>query len=353
MPLALAWPPVLIGRLRLPSLRIAMGLMLALIVAIAILWLIDLKATVRYSSVPAVEGMVPSIALTKLEQVALFGLDDPVGPPPSLAGERPDIAGPPVDPDPALVEWHDGAALPRIADDGRRPLDVYARPLSTPVADRPMIAIVVTGLGLDAERLEQSALLPGALSLVHTPYAAHLGPWQRHARWHGHEVMLALGLQAADEPASDFGPWTLDPLDDEVEQRAGLERILGRSEGYFGVAAASGMFGRKPERFAAIAASLAERGLGFIELGDARLAAEATAQGLAYQSAEGPLDDVAEPDAIDAALGRLELAALSDGKAVGYVQPYPLTFDRLWHWARTLEEKGIALVPVSHLLAEP
>ncbi len=353
MPLASAWPPALMGRLRLPSLRLAIGLMAALMVAIAILWLIDLKATVRYSSVPAVEGMVPSVTITRSEQVALFGLDSPVGAPPSLEGERPDIAGPPVDPDPALIEWHDGASLPRIADDGRRPLDVYARALSAPVGDRPMIAIVVTGLGLDSERLEQSTLLPGAVSLVHTPYAAHLGPWQRHARWHGHEVMLALGLQAADDPASDLGPWTLGPLDGEVEQLAGLERILARSEGFFGLAAESGMFGATPEGFAPIAASLAERGLGFVELGDTRLAAAATDQGLAYVSAVGPLDDVTEPDAIDAALGRLELAALSDGRAIGYVQPYPLTFDRLWHWAQTLEGKGIALVPVSHLLAEP
>ena len=246
-----------------------------------------------------------------------------------------------------------GLALPRIADDGRQPLAVYARPLSAPAADRPMIAIVVTDLGLDSERLEQSTLLPGAVSLVHTPYAAHLAAWQRHARWHGHEVMLALGLQAAGDPTSDFGPWTLDPLDDEIEQRVGLERILARGEGFFGLAAESGTFGGAPERFAAIAALLAERGLGFLELGDTRLATAAAAQGLAYASAIGPLDDVAEPDAIDAALGRLELAALNDGRAIGYVQPYPLTFDRLWHWARTLEGKGIALVPVSHLLAEP
>ena len=351
MPLASVWPPALIGRFRRPSLRLAIGGMLALLLAIAGLWLIDLNATVRYSSVPAVEGMVPAVPITEPEQVALFGLDSPVGAPPSLTGERPDSAGPPVDAVPALLEWQDGTALPRIADDGRRPLVAYARPLAAPAVGRPMIAIVVTGLGLDAERLEQSALLPGAISLVHTPYAAHLGPWQRYARWHGHEVMLALGLQPADDSTSDLGPWTLDPPDGEAALLDGLERVLARSEAYVGVAAESGSFGRAPEQFAPLAASLAQRGLGFIELGDTRLATEAAAQGLAYASAVGPLDDITEPDAIDAALGRLESKAVSEGTAIGYVQSYPLTFDRLWHWARTLEEKGIALVPVSHLLA--
>ena len=47
------------------------------------------------------------------------------------------------------------------------------------------------------------------------------------------------------------------------------------------------------------------------------------------------------------------LAALVLGRALAYAQPYPLTFDRLWHWAQGLEAKGIRLVPVSRFLAEP
>lgn len=349
---ALTWPSALLGRLRLPSPRIAGGVMAALIIAIALLWLVNLDAKLRYSAVPSVEGMVPSLPIDEPTQVALFGLDSPAGQPAELLGERPDPTGPPVDADPMLIEWRDGLALPRIADDGRRPLDVYARPLSGPAAGRPLIAIVVSDLGLDAERLEQSVLLPGVVSLVHTPYAANLALWQRHARWHGHEALLALGLQAADYPTSDFGPWALDPVDEPGEQLASLQRLLARSDGFFGLAAKSEAFGLAPERFAPIAEALADRGLAFVELGDARLRDQATAHGLAYASAIGPLDDLPEPAAIDAALGTLEQAALREGRAVGYIQPYPLSFDRLWHWAQTLEEKGFALVPVSHLLVE-
>ncbi len=241
---ALAWPPALKELLRLPPPRVAVGLMAALIVAIVSLWLIDLDARVHYAAIPSIEGEVPTKPIDQAAQVALFGLDSPAGLPPELLGERPDPAGPPVDADPALIEWQDGLALPRIADDGRRPLEVYARPFSPAVAERPMIAIVVADLGLDAERLEQSVLLPGAVGLVHTPYAANLAHWQRHARWHGHEVLLALGLQAADYPVSDFGPWALEPVDDPVEQRAGLQRVLARSDGFFGLAAESEAFGR-------------------------------------------------------------------------------------------------------------
>jgi uncharacterized protein len=313
-------------------------------------WLLGIEAPLRYDTVPRIEGSVPAEAIGRPEQVALFGLDTPAAPPPQLIGEPTDVAGPPLDADPALIDWQGGLPLPRIADDGREARRVYARSLPATVAERALIGIVVVDLGLDAERLEQSVELPGTIGLAHTPYAAHLAGWQRHARFHGHEVLLELPLEAADHPTSTFGPWALRPGGSPAEQVGLLDRVLGRSEAYFGLASASEAFSAGPDDFAPIAAAIAGRGLGFVELGDDRLAEIAGAAGLAYASAIGPLDRVAEAGAIDAALGQLEGAALRDGLAVGYVQSYPLTFDRLWHWSRTLDSKGISLVPVSHLL---
>jgi polysaccharide deacetylase 2 family uncharacterized protein YibQ len=316
-------------------------------------WLFGIEAPLRYAGVPEIEGVVPAEALGPLEQVALFGLDTPTSPPPPLVGEPADPAGPPLDADPDLLDWRDGLALPQIAADGRQPRRVYTRAVPATIAERALIALVVVDLGLDAERMEQSVLLPNAIGLAHTPYAAHLGGWQRHARFNGHEVLLELPLEAADHPVSDFGPWALRPSPADDARERLLAHVLGRSEAYFGLAAASEAFAALPERFAPIAAAIAGRGLGFVELGDDRLAEVAGAAGLAYASAIGPLDAVPEARAIDAALGRLEGAALRDGVAVGYVQSYPLTFDRLWHWSRTLDSKGISLVPVSRLLAVP
>ena len=349
---------------RLPAIVVAgLGAVLTLLLAGG--WLLGIETPLRYDSVPRVEGVVPVEAIEPPARVALFGLDAPAVPPPSLAGAPADPAGPPLDSDPALLEWADGVALPRIAEDGRAPRRVYARSVPATVAERALIGILVVDLGLDAERLEQSVMLPGTIGLAHTPYAAHLADWQRHARFHGHEVLLELPLEAADHPLSDFGPWALRPAatpaatpgatpaatnDGHAEL---LSRVLGRSEGYFGLAAASEAFAELPESFAPIASAIADRGLGFVELGGDRLAGVAAATGLAYASAVGPLDVVPEAGAIDAALGRLEGTALRDGIAVGYVQAYPLTFDRLWHWSRGLEQKGISLVPVSHLLAVP
>lgn len=334
--------------------RLPFGIASALLLAIvAGTMVFGVRTPLRYDGVPRVEGNVPLQAIPVPRQVALFGLDSPAAPPPPLVGQPPDPLAPRLDVDPALVEWRDGLALPRIAADGQKPLDAYARPMPAGAAERAKIAILVVDLGLDRIRLEQSVMLPGALGLAHTPYAAYLAPWQRHARWHGHEVLLELPLQARDFPASDFGPWALRPSTTPDLQLTGLERVLARSDGYIGLAAASESFATMADRFAAIAAALAARGLGFVELGDDRLAAVASDAGLAYASATGPLDAVPEAYAIDAELGRLEGAALRDGLALGYVQPLPLTFDRLWHWTRTLEAKGITLVPLSGLLQAP
>jgi uncharacterized protein len=329
---------------------VAAGLGVALGLVLGGGWLLGIEAPLRYDTIPRIEGSVPSEVLGQPEQVALFGLDTPVTPPPQLIGEPTDAAAPPLDADPALIDWQDGLSLPRIADDGREARRFYVRSLPATVAERALIGIVVVDLGLDAERLEQSVMLPGTIGLAHTPYAAHLAGWQRHARFHGHEVLLELPLEAADHPSSAFGPWALRPGSAPELQAGLLDRVLGRSEAYFGLASASEAFSAVPDDFAPIAAAIAGRGLGFVELGDDRLAEIAGAAGLAYASAVGPLDQVPEAGAIDAALGRLEGAALRDGLAVGYVQPYPLTFDRLWHWSRALDSKGISLVPVSHLL---
>lgn len=352
VPMGLATPALDWRSPRLP-LGVLAVLMASLGLVAVLAGLLGLQAPLRYDAVPEVRGSVPLNAVPAAERAALFGLDSPALPPLPLVGARPDPAGPPLDADPALLEWRDGVGLPRIAADGRRPLDVHARTVPASVAGRARIAVLVVDLGLDAQRLEQSVQLPGAASFAHTPYAAHLPAWQRHARWHGHEVLLELPLQAHDFPASDLGPWALDPLAPAEARLSGLERVLGRSDGYVGLVAASEGFGGMPDRFAPVAEALARRGLGFVELGDDRLAAVAAEAGLDYATAVGPLDALLDAHAIDAALGQLEGRALRDGFALGFVQPYPLSFDRLWQWSRALEAKGISLVPVSALLREP
>ncbi len=351
-------PPAFLPRLdwRSPRLPLVVGgaMLGGSLLAASASLLIGHEAPYRYVGLPSVAG--PLADPRRPRPPELFGLASPAALPPVSSLPPPDPAAPRLEVDPALVETVEGLALPRIAADGRQARHVYARgpdPVAGAEAPPLEIAILVTDLGLDAERLTQSVALPRAIGLAHTPYAAHLPSWQRHARWHGHEVLLELPLQAADHPISDFGPWALDPAQPPPELVAGTRRVASRGEAYLGLVAAGGAFAAAPERFRPVAAELAARGLGLIELGEPLLAATASANGVAYANASGPVDAVPEAAAIDAALARLEATARRDGRALAFAQPFPLTFDRIWHWAQGLEAKGIRLVPVSSFLAEP
>ena len=128
----------------------------------------------------------------------------------AAAEAQPDVAVvPPVDKvimaghalvaDPALTENTQIGPLPRIADDGRRPMTAYAAPATS---GKMHIAIVVSGL-------------PAAVTLGFAPYAGDVQHWVTQARGAGHEVLLEVPMEPFDFPDSDPGPHTLRAGSDE------------------------------------------------------------------------------------------------------------------------------------------
>src|SRR5581483_8896989 len=87
---------------------------------------------------------------------------------------QPIYAGKALLADPALIENSAQGPLPRIADDGRKPMTVYAG--AAPAGAKFKIAIVVNGLGLSAIATK-AALdgLPVGVTLGFTPYAGDVG----------------------------------------------------------------------------------------------------------------------------------------------------------------------------------
>jgi DNA-binding response OmpR family regulator len=59
------------------------------------------------------------------------------------------------------------------------------------------------------------------------------------------------------------------------------------------------------------------------------------------------LDLTQRADAIDKELARLEQIARQKGFAIASASALPLTIERLARWSRTLEQRGLRLVPVS------
>jgi len=256
----------------------------------------------------------------------------------------------PNEPDLQLVDASPFGPLPRIAEDGRQSVQAYARPYDRD-DQRPKIAIIVTGLGQQVDATNATFHLPGAISLMFSPYSEDLPAFFERARLAGHEVLLELPMEPPDYPASDPGPHTLrasGTVDANIER---LNWVLARAPGYVGVAGKGGSFGSSPEA-APIMRELAAKGVGMIELAGDELADASTTADLGYLSVPLSIDDNPSPRAISEALEQLEAKARADGYAVGFAEAYPVTLQRLVEWATTLDPRGLALVPASAILLE-
>ncbi len=250
----------------------------------------------------------------------------------------------------SLTEDGPYGPLPRIGQDGRRPLLAYAHPFNFE-DPRPKVGVLVLGLGLQAELTEAALRLPGEISLHFTPYGANLAAAFERARRAGHEVLLGLPMEPPDDRLSDPGPQTLRSDNSAEENLRRLSWVLARAPGYVAVAGGGARFASSPTALPVLDI-LARRGLAMIEVGSGELAAGARAVGLPYASVATAIDADPSSVAIDHALAALEAEALRRGSALGVVEGYPVSLERLRLWAATLEDKGLALAPVSALVIE-
>jgi len=284
----------------------------------------------------------------------------------SDGGARVEVPLPPVTatpalllpaPDPGLVANSPDGPLPIIGKDGRQVWRVYGRPFDA--ADtRPRIALVVTGLGLD-HALSQAALdrLPGAVTLAFDPYADDLKNAFNQARTLGHETLLGLPMEPLDYPRQDPGPYTLLTSLDAKENVRRLDWVLSRVAGYVGVANIRGArFTGSRTDLLPVLEEIRKRGLMFV---DGRPAEQSAADSLSEPMAlprvasDRRLDADVTRETIDRRLSELEDVARRRGTALGVGYLYPVTIERVAAWAKTLEQKGLVLAPVSALGAVP
>lgn len=257
-------------------------------------------------------------------------------------------------PDPNLVEETPLGPLPKIAADGRQPWRVYARMFNS-LDKRPKVAIVVTDLGLNQALSEEAIGLPGAMTLGFASYAGGLSDWIDKARTGGHEVLLTLPMEPYDYPRSDPGPYALMTSYDAAENMKKLNWVLTRATGYVGLINFEGTrFSGNVELLTPVLTQLAARGLLYVDNGAAPLsmtrdvARDTDAPAVV---ADLVLDNPPDRASIVGQLARLETIARAKGVAVGVVHPFPASLNRLRVWSRELAAKGIALIPVSGVVA--
>ena len=255
--------------------------------------------------------------------------------------------------DSRLVEVSKHGQIPKIGADGVRPLDAYASPLPIAAGNADsMIAIVITGLGVSAAGTGDAiSKLPAAVTLGFVPYGSELPRWVARARGTGHEVLLQIPMEPFDYPDNDPGPQTLTanaPKDQNIDR---LHFFMSRTQGYVGITNLMGArFTANDEALSAVLAETSKRGLLFVDDGSSprSITAKAAAKTKApFLKSDLVIDTKAEWADIDAALVKLEAIATEKGVAIATASSLPVTIERIARWAKTLEARGIRLVPVS------
>ncbi|HVK81088.1 MAG TPA: divergent polysaccharide deacetylase family protein, partial [Verrucomicrobiae bacterium] len=271
------------------------------------------------------------------------------------ASRRPPAASPlPRAPIAGMTEPGPNGVLPIIASNGRTPAQAYARPY-TPVQGRPMVAVVIGGLGFNARATTQAIdELPAEITLSFVPYASDLQGWIDRARARGHEVLIELPMEPFDPDADDTGPQTLLATATPQQNTARLEQLLSRASGYFGVTNYQGArFATSAQASTPVVQQLRRRGLVFLSSGIGQrtaLSVEAQRAGLPNTAADRIIDARREAEAIDDQLLNLEALALQNQSAVGAGFAYPVTMEQVGRWARDVETRGYELAPASAVL---
>jgi len=259
-------------------------------------------------------------------------------------------------PDKRVSEKGRYGVLPHVGSDGAKPMDIYARPyIPSPKlkVGAPKIALVVGGLGLNAQSTEAAiSELPEGVTFAFAPYGSNLAVDVSRARQRGHETLLQAPMEPFDYAQNDPGPHTLTVAGEGVDD---LHWLMSRFSGYAGVVSyLGGRFTADEKALTPALQEIARRGLFMLDDGaspQSEIGNVAARLSLPAGRVDIVLDRRGTPASLDAALAELEGVARRNGSAIGFANAQNWEIARLARFARDAERRGVAIAPVSALVA--
>ncbi len=224
--------------------------------------------------------------------------------------------------------------------------------VSATIGNKPQIAIIIDDLGVVRDKTLAMIDIAAPLTLSFLPYAPDLPDLTDLARRRGHELMLHLPM----EPKGDNnpGPHALQTEDPDGKIRQDIAFDLSRFSGYVGINNHMGSAFTEDRRGLAILLDeVGKRGLLVLDSRTSPkslLAAMATQRAIPNMTRDIFLDNEQDVSYIMGQLAKLEQVARRRGNAVAIGHPYSQTIQALSRWLPTLQQKGIAIVPLSHLV---
>jgi polysaccharide deacetylase 2 family uncharacterized protein YibQ len=262
---------------------------------------------------------------------------------------------PPAEISKDLSDKTEFGTLPKISSDGNKPWKYYAKTI-TAKDKKPIIAVIVTGLGQNKNISELALRLPEEINLSFSPYSKDLTSWITSARISGHEILIDLPMEASNYPVSDPGPLGLLVSKEQKENDIKIKKLMASGVGYVGfLTPYDDIFLDNNELFKSLLQVLSGRGL-MLVVGRQPAKNETKEMiekgNTASVIIDALIDEELTPVAIQARLSLLEQTAKQRGYAVGVAKAYPITIKQLNEWASQAEKNGFNLVPVSAIVSK-
>ena len=220
------------------------------------------------------------------------------------------------------------------------------------VKGRPLISIVIDDLGIVKNHTRSMINLNVPLTLSFLPYAPNLEKVTGFARDRGHELMIHLPMEPKGK--WDPGPHAMLTTSSDHKILSDLSYNMSQFDGYVGINNHMGSaFTEDPVGLEIILEEVRKRGLLVLDSMTTQkslFAKMATGKNIPNVTRDFFLDNEQDVDYILAQLAKLENLAQRRGHAIAIGHPYGETVEALNAWLPTLKEKGIAIVPLSHLV---
>ena len=243
-------------------------------------------------------------------------------------------------------------AVPVISPDGRQAMSVFARK-TTPASDKPKIAIIIGGLGLNTSLTERIIdETPADVSLAFAPYAKDLPFWTKKARDAGHEVLIELPMDGYGGNTDALGAAALLSSRTQLENSQRLDWLMARFGGYFAATNYLGSrFSADHESITPVLKKLTDAGVAYIDdTGAARTNTNGSAALATVNRVIPPAPDDSARNQVRRELSALEKIAIRDGVALGKTYAYDVSVDELLQWYQGFDEKGLTTAPASFAL---
>lgn len=224
------------------------------------------------------------------------------------------------------------------------------------LGDKPVVVVIVKGLGLSASTTETALELPPEITLGFSPYSPFIQNWAQRALADGHEIILNIPMETRDYKVDDPGPYALLTSSSKDDNITRLKMLLSLVDGYRAIYSEKGeMFTQSIGSVKPILSTLKEQNTYFIYGGGyADFSLIQVADGLNYPLlvSDVIIDEEITSEGINEKLATVEKIAKEKGYAVAMAHPYPISVRMLERWLPRAEKNGIKVVPVSLLLGK-